>query len=321
MSFGKARAGRSWVRACMGRNSRVNAAGILGADISVPPRRGRPTPFCSVAFPEAMRHGLMASGICHLMQTTFHQGDPHPAAGAARLITPGASPAGARWGDCTPSSSSSSSCAPMQAQVGACCRARALMRPDRGQMAGAIRLETSSPSPGGKPLKTRPCASGGAGTVPPGLGDTVPPARSPAPSDHALGSRFCPVVGFYFGSFSSYTALCLAAVSSFPPPPAGSSPPLCFPLLPHRFRAGTAHSKALFQFPFPLPWDRRRHRELPMNLQEQWQTLPLPLPLPLHWGWLTVPTRHVPPQPGQKDPVIAGNKSGQYLKIKVLAGA
>lgn len=98
MSFGKAQAGRSWVRTCMGRNSRGNAAGILGADISVPPLRGCPTPFCSVAFPEAMRHGLMASGICHLMQTTFHQGDPHPAAGAACLITPGALPAGARWG-------------------------------------------------------------------------------------------------------------------------------------------------------------------------------------------------------------------------------
>jgi len=55
----------------------------------------RPVPFCSAGSPEATRHGLMASGICHLIQTTFHQRHPRPATGAACLITPGASSTGA----------------------------------------------------------------------------------------------------------------------------------------------------------------------------------------------------------------------------------
>lgn len=48
----------------------------------------RPVPFCSAGSPEATRHGLMASGICHLIQSTFHQCHPRSATGAARLITP-----------------------------------------------------------------------------------------------------------------------------------------------------------------------------------------------------------------------------------------
>lgn len=52
----------------------------------------------------------MASGICHLIQTIFHQCHPHPATGATRLITLGALPTGAaaRWGGCAPLQASAS---------------------------------------------------------------------------------------------------------------------------------------------------------------------------------------------------------------------
>lgn len=69
----------------------------------------------------------------------------------------------------------------------------------------------------------------GAGTVPPGLGDTVPPACFQAPSDHALNSPFYSVVGFYFGSSSSYTASCLTAELPRSTPPSWQLSPTLLP--------------------------------------------------------------------------------------------
>lgn len=113
-------------------------------------------PFCSAASPEATRRGLMASGICHLMQSTFHQCQPCPAAGATRLITPGS---GAGQGAAHPSlppCSSSSSPHTLLAQVGASARCRDrdrdLMQPDREQMAAAIRLKEIPSGPEEKHL-------------------------------------------------------------------------------------------------------------------------------------------------------------------------
>lgn len=62
-----------------------------------PPPFACPMPFCSAGSPEVTRHGLMASGICHLIQSTFHQCHPHAAMEASRLITPLQ-----WWGGCVP---------------------------------------------------------------------------------------------------------------------------------------------------------------------------------------------------------------------------
>lgn len=69
--------------------------GWRGPTLRDPPHLTHRVPLCSAAFPEATRRGLMASGICHLTQTTFHQCHPRPATGATCLITSGVLSTGA----------------------------------------------------------------------------------------------------------------------------------------------------------------------------------------------------------------------------------
>jgi len=103
-------------------------------------------------------------------------------------------------------------------------------------------------------------------------------AGSPAPSDHALNSPFCPVAAVYFGSPGSPVPtanpaleLNLGVHCPFPISSKACGSPLCcfapplFPLLPHHFGAlaanfaPAARSQAPFRFPFPQPRDGRWH--------------------------------------------------------------